>query len=178
MAVQARMTASEFLALPESSLPVELINGEVFMSPAPELNHQDIVLRLALLIKQRLQGGKVYVAPVDVHLDDANVVQPDVLWIAPESACIAVEGKRLQGAPDFVVEVFSPGSLRRDKRDKFRLYKKYGVREYWMVDPAEQLIEVWQIMEERFTLLDVCAPGDQFTSLFFGLIEAQAIFSE
>jgi Uma2 family endonuclease len=95
MVVQTRMTASEFLALPESNLPAELLNSEIIMSPAPELSHQDIVGRLYMLIKTLAPGGKVYFAPVDVYLDESNVVQPDVLWIADGSACVPVEGKGL-----------------------------------------------------------------------------------
>jgi Uma2 family endonuclease len=177
MVVQARMTASEFLALPESNLPVELLDGEIIMSPAPELSHQDIVLQLAILIKQAAKGGKTYVAPVDVYLDESNVVQPDVLWIADGSACVPVEGKYLRGAPEFVAEVFSPGTARRDKKDKFRLYEKFGVREYWMIDPGERLLEVWQLKKGHFALLDVFGPGEQFASLL-GAVETGTIFPE
>jgi Uma2 family endonuclease len=92
MAIQTRMTASEFLALPESNLPTELIIGEVFMSPAPALNRQD----------------------------DANIAQLNVLWVAPGSTCVPFEGRYLRGAPDLVVEVLSPGTARRDKKIRNR----------------------------------------------------------
>ncbi len=81
MAVQTRMTANEFLTLPETNLPTELINGEVIMSPSPEVYHQDVVLEVALLLRQRVPNGKVHIAPLDVHLDDNNVVQPDGLKV-------------------------------------------------------------------------------------------------
>lgn len=177
--IKTRMTATEFLELPETNLPTELINGEVFRMPAPQLSHQDVVLMLAIFLKQKLATGKVYVAPVDVYLDDENVIQPDVLWISPDNQqCVSVEGKYLRGAPDLVVEVFSPGTARRDKRDKFRLYQKYGVREYWMVDPIEQFIEVLQLLKGKFALLDVYGPGEVFTSPLIGEVDVNAIFPE
>jgi Uma2 family endonuclease len=172
------MTAAQYLELPETNLPTELINGEVFRMPAPQLNHQDVVLQTALFLRQRMTNGKVYVAPVDVYLDEANVVQPDVLWIAPDNKrCVSVDGKYLRGAPDLIIEVFSPGTARRDKREKFRLYQKYGVREYWMVDPLEQFIEVWYLVEGKFSLLDVYGPGESFMSPLLGDVDVTSIFS-
>jgi Uma2 family endonuclease len=173
-----KMTAAEYLELPETNLPTELINGEVFRMPAPQLNHQDTVLQTALFLKQWLTDGKVYVAPVDVYLDELNVVQPDVLWISPDNKrCVSVEGKYLRGAPDLIIEVLSPGTARRDKREKFGLYQKYGVREYWMVDFHEQFIEVWQLVEGKFLLLNVYGPGETFISPLLGEI-VKHIFPE
>jgi Uma2 family endonuclease len=174
-----KMTAAQYLELPETNLPTELINGEVFRMPAPQLNHRDVVLQTALFLKQRITTGKVYVAPVDVYLDELNVVQPDVLWIAPDNnRCVSIDGKFLRGAPDLVIEVFSPGTARRDKRDKFRLYQKYGVREYWMIDPVEQFIEVWQLVEGKFVPLDVYGPGETFVSPLLGEVNVTSIFPE
>jgi Uma2 family endonuclease len=123
-------------------------------------------------------SGKIYVAPVDVYLDDANVVQPDVLWVAPGSACVPFEGKYLRGAPDLVVEVLSPGTARRDKKAKFDLYEKHGVREYWLIDSGAKLLEAWQLKDSRFIRLDVFGPGDQFDSPLLGPIDVSAIFPE
>ena len=174
----ARMTALEFLELPEAITPNELINGEVIVSPAPQLTHQDAVLRFGLLLNDVGQGGKVYVAPVDVYLDDLNVVQPDLPWLAEGSACVPVEDRYLRGAPDLVIEVFSPGSVRRDRRDKFQLYQRFGVREYWMADPAERYIEVYRRENDRFVRQGVYGPEDSFVSSVLGgmTIEVKAIF--
>lgn len=166
--VETRMTAAAFFELPESLLPVELLDGEVIMSPAPELAHQDIVLAAALLLKNLVCEGNVYVAPVDVHLDEQNVVQPDVLWAGASGACVAVAGKHLRGAPDLIVEVFSPGSISRDKKRKFHLYEQHGVREYWMIDPLERYIEVHRHENGRFVLQGVYEPEDTFESAALG----------
>jgi Uma2 family endonuclease len=140
----------------------------MIMSPAPNLEHQAIVLNLASLLLQIKPGGKVHVAPVDVWLDDANVVQPDVMWISPNSACVPFEKKYYQGAPDLLAEVLSPGTARTDKSAKFKLYEKHGVREYWMVDPEAQYVEVWRREENRFALVGVFGPGETFGSAVLG----------
>ncbi len=113
MTVQTRkMTAGEFLALPVSNLPHELIHGEEIMSLSPTANHQRVSGRLFKLIGSLIPGGEVFYAPVGVYLDDENVVQPDILWIGDNSACTWVEGKHLRGAPDLTVEIVSPGTIR------------------------------------------------------------------
>jgi Uma2 family endonuclease len=176
--IRTRITAAEFFALPETNTPMELVNGEVIEVPSPVPEHQEAVVRLVLLISQLTLslGGKVYVAPLDVYLDDANVPQPDVMWVAPDSQCQVGE-KRLIGAPDLIAEVLSPGTALQDKRYKFRLYERYGVREYWIVDPSEKLIEVWYPKEGRFVLLDVYGRGETFTSPLLGRIETERLWN-
>jgi Uma2 family endonuclease len=179
MAIQVRrMTAGEFLTLPVSNLPHELIHGEEIMSPSPTLRHQIVSSRLFKLIERLIPNGVVFYAPVDVYLDEENVVQPDVLWIAEGSVCKPVQDKYLQGAPDLIVEIFSPGTALRDKKDKFRLYEKFGVREYWMVDPDEQWLEIWQLKEAHFVLVDVFGTKDTCASPLLGKVDIKAIFPD
>ncbi len=179
MAVETRkMTASEFLALPVSNTFHELLNGEEIMSPSPSGTHQRIAGRLFDLIRRLVPSGEVIFAPLDVYFDDLNITQPDVLWIAEGSACAWVEDKHLRGAPDLAVEILSPGTARVDRKDKFRLYERFGVREYWMVDAAEKLLEIWQLEGKRFMLVDVCGPGDPCNSPLLGEVEVKAIFPE
>jgi Uma2 family endonuclease len=176
--VKTYMTAQEFLELPETNLPVQLLNGEVVAMTAPELDHQDVVGNIFVLFKQiaKTLGGKAYVAPVDVYFDELNVPQPDVVWVAPDSKCQAEGTKRLKGAPDLIAEVLSPSTARLDKRVKFRLYEKYGVREHWIVDPRDQLIEVWQHKGGHFVLLDAYGRDETFNSALIGAVETNAIF--
>src|SRR5215831_11445086 len=106
MAVHTRkMTAREFMALPVSNLPHELIHGEEIMSPSPSAKHQRALFRLAKLIERLIPNGEIIIAPMDVYLDDDNVVQPDILWIAENSKAKWVEDKYVTGAPDLVVEI-------------------------------------------------------------------------
>ncbi|HVO44310.1 MAG TPA: Uma2 family endonuclease [Aggregatilineales bacterium] len=105
-ALQTRITARQFFELPETNTPVQLLEGQVVISPSPTLEHQTIVGNVFLLRRQaaKERGGKAFVAPLDVFLDEENVPQPDVLWLAPDSRC-TVQDKRLSGAPDL------PGNL-------------------------------------------------------------------
>jgi Uma2 family endonuclease len=168
VAARATMSSSEFLSLPESNLPVQLLHGEVIMSPAPELKHQEIIFAAAKLIENLAVDGKVRLSPVDVYLDGENVVQPDVLWTSPDSSCRVVDGKYLSGAPDLVVEVLSPGTARHDRGMKFDLYQKYGVREYWMVDPVAEYVEVFVNSETGFVRQGLFGPDKSFASPVLG----------
>lgn len=145
---------------------------------APELEHQDAVGNVFVLLRQaaRELGGKAYVAPVDVRLDDENVVQPDDLLLLPNSLCQPVGTRFLSGPPDLIAEVLSPGTARLDRRDKFRLYERFGVREYWIIEPREQLVSVWQLRDGAFVLLDVYGADETFTSALIGEAACAAIF--
>jgi Uma2 family endonuclease len=175
MAVKTRMTAVEYLALPETMQRSDLINGEIIMSPTPTVEHQRLVLRIARLLEQLVPDGEVFIAPLDVYLDDDNVVQPDVMWVAADSKCV-IETKYLKGAPDLVVEVLSPGTKRWDKKEKFHLYEKYGTREYWLTEPDEQFIEVWCLRDGKFVRLDIFGRDETINSPLLGQVEVNAIF--
>jgi Uma2 family endonuclease len=107
-------------------------------------------------------------------LDKDNVVQPDVMWIAPNSRCTEND-KYLCGAPDLVVEVLSSGSARRDKVTKFRLYDHAGVHEYWVIDPIAHFIEVFVRLDGQFQLLGVFEAGDVFLSVILKGYEVQVV---
>jgi Uma2 family endonuclease len=132
--------AQDYWELPEGA-PVELIRGELVMSPAPRSSHQTIVVLLAELFSaiSRRSGGTTLIAPADVVLSDSTIVQPDLLYVAKERRSIV--GNRVDGPPDLVVEVISEGSERRDRIEKFATYARYEVPEYWIVDQSAQWIE-------------------------------------
>lgn len=132
--------AKDYWELPEGA-PVELIRGELVMSPAPRTVHQVVVVLLAEMFSviSRTAGGITLVAPADVVLSDSTIVQPDLLYVAKERRSIV--GNRVNGSPDLVIEVISEGSERRDRIEKFATYAEYGVPEYWIVDQAAQWIE-------------------------------------
>lgn len=169
MAVQdyTGLSAAEYFELPETTQPTELIDGEVLMSPSPVPQHQTLVFRAGKLIDDLKPNGDVFIAPLDVYLDERSVPQPDVMWVAEGSRC-AIGERRLEGPPDLIVEVFSPGTVRRDKTAKFRLYQRHGVREYWMIDPFEQYVEVYALIEGKFALVGVYEPEEAFTSPVLG----------
>ena len=159
-----RMTAEQFFQLVESNQPTELIEGEVIVSPSPIVMHQRISRQLVALLLRVIPNGELFFAPMDVYFDAQNVLQPDVIWVAENSQCTIGE-KYLDGPPDLLVEIFSPGTIRQDKITKFKLYERFGVREYWLVDPIEQYIEVYRLEDEQFLQQGIYEPGNMFESV-------------
>jgi Uma2 family endonuclease len=110
------------------------------MSPSPVPRHQIILMLLTELFLQiaRRSGGIALCAPMDVYLSDDTILQPDLLYVSRER--LAIVKKRVEGAPDLVIEIIS-GTGKRDRVEKLDLYAQYGVGEYWIVDPDAQVVE-------------------------------------
>ena len=145
-------TFADYQKLPEGT-PCQLIGGELVMSPAPSLQHQRIIGKIFTLLSDyvnKKQLGEIFVSPVDVFLDDENTFQPDITFISKERASIMDEQK-INGAPDFVVEILSPSTAYYDLKKKKVMYEKYGVKEYWIVDPMEKTIDVLILRGGSFT---------------------------
>jgi Uma2 family endonuclease len=130
--------------LPEGS-PYQLVQGELLMSPSPTYEHQRVVAKLGTWLFQwveRLGLGEVIFAPMDVYLSETDVYQPDIVFVAQGRLKLTEEGK-IEGAPDMVIEVLSPGTAYYDLRTKKDVYEAAGVREYWIVDPIQKSIEIY-----------------------------------
>lgn len=159
-------TFDEMVAeLPESNLPVELWDGELIMSPTPNPSHQTIVFNLASLLKAFAEPkklGRVYLSPLDVILTARRVVQPDVFYIAKSRLNLVTD--RVRCAPDLAVEVVSPGSWKRDRVEKKGLYEQHGVREYWIIDPEAQTIEVFALERGAYKLFSKADLGETAAS--------------
>lgn len=173
-----QMTAAEFRQLPESMEHIELIDGEIVVSPTPRHRHQNIIGNLHLMLAGLIPSGKIVLSPMDVYLSDTDVVQPDVFWVSgPGSKCQLGADDYWHGAPDLVIEVLSPGTALRDKTVKFDLYEKHGVREYWLVDPDALYIEVWRLHENKYMRVGVFGPEDRFESAVLELeVDTTKIF--
>ncbi|MEI9898340.1 MAG: Uma2 family endonuclease [Chthoniobacter sp.] len=132
----------------------EIYNGRLIpMAPSPNAFHQRLVSRLHLLLAGFVQTrdlGEVFVAPFDVVLAEDNTAQPDLLFIAMENANIVKDW--VFGAPDLVVEILSPSSIRRDRYDKQTQYARFGVKEYWIVDPANHSLEILELQNKQFVV--------------------------
>jgi Uma2 family endonuclease len=126
-----------FKMLPEGTL-AELINETLYMSPAPTSNHQRISRKLTIAISTFVENknlGEVFYAPLDIYFDEhANVVQPDIIFI-PTHKSESIEISGMHGVPDLIIEILSPGNSKHDKVIKKDLYEKFGVKEYWIVNP-------------------------------------------
>jgi Uma2 family endonuclease len=167
--IRARMTAGEFLALPETMAIQELLDGEVYMALPPTVEHQSASMNIIALLLKMIPGGRLFHAPIGVYLDDANIPEPDVFWLSADHLG-QIKARYIEGAPDLVVEIFSASTAKRDKdkEDKFHLYEKHGVREYWMVDPSNEYVEVYMLNEGLLVRRSVYEKTDSFTSSLFG----------
>lgn len=136
------------------------------MVPAPRAVHQEVIANLSIelgLFLRQHKLGKFYPAPIDVVMgDSATPVQPDVVFIRQENLGIVKD--KIEGVPDLLVEVLSPGSRVMDRRKKFELYARVGVAEYWLVDPDECLVEVYVLRGRAYALLGQFAAEDTVQS--------------
>ena len=179
MSTHTRISAQDYLAQPESKVPMHLLDGEVIVSPAPSTEHQLVVGNLYFLVRSLGAQGKTFVAPIDVYFDEQNIPQPDVLWIAPDTNRVTIERRYIKGAPDLIIEVVSPGTEKLDRGEKFQLYERYGVREYWIANPVEAFIEVWRNVEGKFVRLGIFEDENHFESVVLKVaIAVEAIFTE
>lgn len=138
-------TVDDFLKLEESNTPCELINGQLVMSPAPTPFHQNVTSNLNDFLKAEARkiGGLVFFAPIDLYIDQRNVFQPDLLFISSEKRNI-ITARGIEGTPDLIVEIISPSNVFTDRNRKKKVYQQIGVREYWIVDPANHTLEVYK----------------------------------
>jgi Uma2 family endonuclease len=146
-----RFTYEDYVLLPEDRR-YEIVDGELFLTPAPTPYHQTVAMRLGFLLHafvEREHRGQAFIAPCDVVLSRFDVLQPDIFFISAERVSIIGE-KYIREAPDLVVEVLSPSTADRDEVAKARQYAKFGVGEMWIADPKARTIEVFVNSLEGF----------------------------
>lgn len=147
------VTAADYLALPEDFPRCELIEGDLWMSPAPFTRHQLVVEHLFALLRRhvrRTRCGTVHVAPLDIVFDDGTVLQPDVVFFRKGRLTSDDLDKVIRLAPDLCVEVVSGDSAVRDLVRKRRVYERHGVREYWVADPVEKTFAFYRLAGGRY----------------------------
>ncbi len=131
-----------------------LVHGAPMPSPSPSRIHQEVVQRLFVSLARVVRQGRrgwVYVAPLDVKLREDTIYQPDLLVVLREHAD-RLRPTHIEGAPDLVMEVLSPGTAHLDLWEKRYDYAQAGVQEYWIVDPETQRIELYVREGEQFRL--------------------------
>jgi Uma2 family endonuclease len=162
---RVRFTYRDYCLLPEDKR-YELIDGELYMAPAPGSRHQRYLFRLARILADFVEqhsAGEVFISPFDVILSNTDVVQPDLVFISSQRQEIITE-RGCEGAPDLVVEVLSRSTRERDTEIKRKLYANYGIPEYWLVDPEAQTIEVLNLGDVDLVPQQVFTSGSNVTS--------------
>lgn len=142
-------------SLPEGTL-CQLVNNNLVMSPSPVNAHQVVLNKINFQILCFLEVSKVgelRIAPFDVHFSKRNIFQPDIIFIANENLH-KIESKGLVGVPDLVIEILSPGTAHIDMGEKRDVYEQYGVKEYFIVDPATKTVTSFVLQGKEFNEIE------------------------
>jgi len=160
---QGQWTFEDWEKLPDDGYRYEVIDGVLYMTPPPNfVKHQRPAGRLysamsAFVNARRL--GEAGIAPTGIRLPTQPVpVQPDIFFIAAGRADVQI-GHYVEGAPDLVVEILSPSNWMYDRQEKFKVYQDAGVREYWIIDPRAQTVEVFTLQDGAYTLVNRWGAG-------------------
>jgi len=146
------LTYEDLCRLPDDGMRHELIDGDLYVTPSPRLKHQRLATNVAGHIFIYLREhplGHVYQAPLDVVFSDSNVVEPDVLYVSYEREERQATERYLAGAPDLVVEILSPSTRYVDLGVKLRLYERFSVPEYWIIDPDNETVKIYRLQDSR-----------------------------
>lgn len=150
LTARPRKTVDDLRALPDETR-AELIGGEIYVTPAPFRDHQEVVENLHLLLATYVRArdlGRVHLPPMDVYLPSGDVVQPDLIYVS--KARSAIRQDWIRGVPDLLVEVVSTSHPERDRIVKRALYAENGVPAYWILDPQERSVEVLRLEKETY----------------------------
>ena len=166
--IEPLITVAQLDACPEDGNRYELIEGELFVSRAPRLPHQLVVQNLQVALVNYLQSNRIgtVVPGAGAVFSDYDAVIPDLVFVRNERWDEIVANERFIGAPDLVVEVMSPGkeNRERDLLVKRQLYGKYGVEEYWVVDPENRTVEIYRLLQRSLEKVVTFADQDTLTS--------------
>jgi len=149
-----KYTYQDYLEMPDDGKRYEIICGDLIMAPAPNTIHQKVALKIEyelLKFNDKENKGELFHAPYDVVMSDMNVVQPDILFVKTENLGIITD-KNIDGSPDLIIEILSPSSSYYDQVQKKEMYARFGIQEYWIVDPIKQSIEIYLNKEYEFEL--------------------------
>jgi len=139
----------------------EVLDGILVKEPSPTFRHQRVLFRLSRQLADFFDGfdpgGEIVIAPMDVTLSERNIFQPDIMFISGDRKDIIMD-ERINGACDLIVEIVSPKYRRKDRIEKLKIYRNAGVLHYWIVDPEEDFIEAYKLVEKHYALI---ASGDK-----------------
>ncbi len=180
-ALERPLTYDDLFEMPKDGLRREIIGGELIVNPAPRRDHQDVSSELHGLWYEyfRESGeGRVWSHPVDLYIGPNDVVQPDLIVIRSSRLAIYRPEGMVVEAPDIVIEIVSPSSQRTDRVGKMALYARFGVPEYWIVDPEERTLVINALNGLVYDQIPPVAEGTIGSRAFPGFaIDPDALFS-
>src|SRR5688500_3399122 len=148
-----KLTYDDFLLFPDDGRRHELIDGEHCVTPSPNTRHQVVCGNLFSLLRGHVKAhrlGKVFFAPFDVVFSQSDVVEPDLLYMSHQRAKEILTSEHVEGVPELVIEIASKRTRKRDETTKRRLYERSGVSEYWVVDPAIDVVRIYRREDAGF----------------------------
>jgi len=178
---RVRLTVQDYLDIPEEDENrYELIDGELYMAPAPTWEHQESIGNLYSALRDFVRAnelGRVVASPIDVFLSNEDVFQPDIVFVSIERLNI-IHSSGVHGAPDLVIEMLSPSTEHRDLTIKRERYAMFDVKEYWLANPIAKTITVLRLQNGTFEQMGVFAEGTAVeTPLLPGLqVDISAVF--
>lgn len=175
------LTYEDLVATPDDGKRYEIIDGELFVGASPKRIHQEVSQRINLDLNDatgRGLLGRVYFAPVDVRLSPHDIVQPDILFIRRDRLHIYQDGGIVEGPPDIVVEILSPGSHTRDLVKKARLYEWAGIPEYWQADPFGRTLRILVLRSGRYAAIEPVDGAVRSTVLPHLSVDVAALFAD
>ncbi|SRR6266446_4977139 len=167
-----RWTYEEYYKLDDDKR-YEIIDGNLVMAPAPDTWHQDWVSGLNLILTpfvKRNKLGRMFISPIDVVLDSENTVQPDLVFVSSSNKDI-IQRRGIFGVPDLLIEIISPSSVRRDRYDRKNLFARFGVKEYWIGDPANMALEILTLKAGQYELHCSAEEKGKLTSVVLAGLE-------
>ena len=146
------ITYEDYCLIPDDGKRHEIIDGALFMNPAPNSYHQMIIGRIysqfdAVIRETKL--GYVFFAPIDVRLDEFDIVQPDLVVVLNDRKSILTK-QNIHGVPSLIVEILSPSNSHYDRQIKKKLYERTQVPEFWIVDPERESVEVYWLVNQKY----------------------------
>jgi Uma2 family endonuclease len=156
-----RFTRADLDAMPDDGRRYELLDGSIIVTPSPTPAHQNVTLELAVLLRTSCSAElKVFVAPLDTALPTGDVLEPDVLVVRRDT----ITAKDVTGAPLLAVEILSPSTRRRDVGDKLTAYRDAGVPSYWVVDPINPRLRVWELRDDEYVEIADVSGDEEWTA--------------
>jgi Uma2 family endonuclease len=164
-----KLTYDDYVALPDDGKRYEILDGDLAVTPSPLVRHQRVLGNLYEAINAYVRHhdtGLLLLAPVDVILEESTVVVPDLVFVRKERLTIVTE-RAVEGSPDLLVEILSKGSIRRDRGVKMKLYARFEVPHYWIVDAQARTIEMHELAKRHYRVAATFRGDTGATSTLF-----------